>query len=132
MRVSPETIYQALYVQGREGLKSEVREALRTGRTRRKSTGTPKYASAVFPGPMTNISERPAAIEDRAVPRGNGRGFDNRCLQSIGDRDPGGSTTGYVMSEHLPVGHTTESVRDRLIKTTGTVRAHLGDLSLGT
>lgn len=36
MRVSHETIYQALYFQSRGGLKREVQHALRTGRTRRK------------------------------------------------------------------------------------------------
>ena len=36
MRVSHETIYQALYFQARGGLKREVAQALRTGRTRRK------------------------------------------------------------------------------------------------
>ena len=36
MRVSHETIYQALYFQARGGLKREVAQALRSGRTRRK------------------------------------------------------------------------------------------------
>jgi IS30 family transposase len=40
MRVSPETIYQALFVQARGGLKREIQAALRTGRTRRKSHRT--------------------------------------------------------------------------------------------
>ena len=38
MRVSPETVYQAIYVQARGGLRREVAVALRTGRTRRNRT----------------------------------------------------------------------------------------------
>lgn len=41
MRVSPETIYQAVYVQARGGLRRELDNALRTGRTRRKAHGDP-------------------------------------------------------------------------------------------
>ena len=36
MRVSPETIYQSLYVQTRGGLKRELTTYLRTGRSMRK------------------------------------------------------------------------------------------------
>lgn len=39
MRVCTETIYQALYLQARGGLKKEIQAALRTGRTRRKPQG---------------------------------------------------------------------------------------------
>ena len=39
MRVSHETIYQALYIHARGGLKKEVQAALRTGRARRKPHG---------------------------------------------------------------------------------------------
>ena len=68
MRVSPETIYQALYVQARGGLKREVAAALRTGRTRRKTRRDPAQRTHRFADPMVMISERPPEIEDRAVP----------------------------------------------------------------
>ena len=68
MRVSPETIYQALYLQARGGLRQEVATALRTGRTRRKPHRDPAQRTARFVDPMVMIAERPAEVEDRAVP----------------------------------------------------------------
>ncbi len=65
--VSHETIYQCLYLQGRGGLRSELRKALRTGRAQRR----PRDRERKMPtriGDMVLISERPAEIEDRAVP----------------------------------------------------------------
>ena len=66
MRVPHETIYHSIYVQGRGELRRELARSLRSGRTQRKrrGTGTPG-------GPMRDmvlISERPAEVEDRAVP----------------------------------------------------------------
>jgi IS30 family transposase len=68
MRVTHETIYQALYIQGRGGLRREVAAALRTGRTRRKPHQSGQARQPRFVDPMLMISERPPEIEDRAVP----------------------------------------------------------------
>ncbi|WP_443701388.1 IS30 family transposase, partial [Pseudarthrobacter albicanus] len=125
MRVSPETIYQALYFQARGGLKREVKEALRTGRTRRKKQKSPEERTHRFRDPMINISERPAEVQDRAVP-GHWEGdlitgaYNQSAIATLVER-----TTRYVMLVHLPVDHTAESVRDGLIKTMGTLPAHL-------
>jgi IS30 family transposase len=68
MRVSHETIYQALYFQARGGLKRELTQALRSGRTIRKPHRLPDQRTHRFVDPMIMISERPADVEDRAVP----------------------------------------------------------------
>lgn len=125
MRVSHETIYQALYFQARGGLKREIKEALRTGRTRRKKQKSPEERTSRFRDPMINISERPAEVQDRAVP-GHWEGdlitgaYNQSAIATLVER-----TTRYVMLVHLPVDHTAESVRDGLIKTMGTLPAHL-------
>lgn len=67
MRVSHETIYLALFVQSRGELRRELQRALRSGRTMRRShhrapDGRGRLAQMVM------ISERPAEVEDRAVP----------------------------------------------------------------
>jgi transposase, IS30 family len=66
MRVSHETIYQSLFVQGRGELRRELARCLRSGRTSRKKHGTVDGRGRI-PG-MINISERPAEVDDRAVP----------------------------------------------------------------
>ena len=68
MRVSPETIYQALYLQARGGLRREVQLALRTGRSRRKPRKAADARRSRFVDPMIMIADRPAFIEDRTVP----------------------------------------------------------------
>lgn len=66
--VCHETIYQALYVQARGGLKKQVAAALRTGRARRVPNGDPAQRRRRFVDDMIMISQRPADVEDRAVP----------------------------------------------------------------
>jgi IS30 family transposase len=68
MQVSHEAIYQSLFIQTRGALKAELRDCLRT--QRRMRNGKParqehrrgKIANAV------PIRDRPASVEDRAVP----------------------------------------------------------------
>ena len=69
MQVSHEAIYRSLYVQSRGTLKRELTRHLRTGRQRRQ----PRSASRRGQGrgkicDMTMISQRPAEVNDRAVP----------------------------------------------------------------
>jgi transposase, IS30 family len=70
MRVSPETIYQALYVYGRGGLRTELAAHLRSGRTqRRPHTVTARNRRAASPIPdLVSIAERPEDVEGRLVP----------------------------------------------------------------
>ena len=68
MRISHEAIYQALYIQGRGALKRELTECLRTGRALRKPAArTRQRGKKSIPAELL-IAERPAEIEDRAVP----------------------------------------------------------------
>ena len=68
LHVSHETIYQALFVQGKGSLRAEVAAAVRCGRarTRRPRMGRPRGYSR-YPAEI-NISVRPAEAADRAVP----------------------------------------------------------------
>jgi IS30 family transposase len=68
MRVSHEAIYQALYVQGRGALRRELTACLRTGRALRKPRRRVEVRGKRVIPPEIMISERPAEVEDRAVP----------------------------------------------------------------
>jgi len=125
MQVSHETIYQALFVQGRGHLRADLHKQLRTGRAVRrphKESG-PKRASKI-PN-MIMISDRPADVEDRAVP-GNWEGdliLGSNCRSAIGTLVE--RSTRYVMLLHLPEGHGAEAVRETLVATIHTLPAHL-------
>jgi len=68
-QVSHETIYRGLFVQSRGVLKKELLQHLRSKRTMRRSIhATGKGDARGHIKDMISISERPAWVEDRAVP----------------------------------------------------------------
>jgi transposase, IS30 family len=109
MRVSPETIYQSLYVQGRGALRRELAAHLRTGRALRQPRRTEEERRGKLPG-MVHISARPAEAADRAVP-GHWEG-------DLIDGKAGGShigtlverTTRFAMLVPLPEGKSAPAV----------------------
>jgi len=113
MRVSTETIYQSIYVQSRGALRRDLAVCLRTGRALRRPSRKVGQRKNRIPN-MINIAERPAEVEDRAVP-GNWEGdliIGQRNQTAIGTLVE--RQTGYAMLLHLPDGYKPEQVRDAL------------------
>lgn len=65
--VSHEAIYQAIFVQAKPELRKQLAACLRSGRVHRVQHGRVTRGATGIKG-MINISERPAEIEDRAIP----------------------------------------------------------------
>jgi transposase, IS30 family len=130
MRISHEAIYQALYVQGRGGLRRELTACLRTGRALRVPRARTQGRGKKFVSPEIMISERPAEVQDRAVP-GHWEGdlivgLDSSAIGTLVER-----TTRFTLLLHLPrmeghgdeprvkngpalAGHGAEAVRDAI------------------
>ena len=126
MRVSHETIYQALFVQSRGGLRKELAACLRTARTLRRPRVRAQQQERRGRIPdMVNISERPAEVADRAVP-GHWEGDlilgkeNGSAIGTLVER-----TTRYCLLLHLPARHDAAAVRDALIATVATLPSHL-------
>ena len=123
MWVSHETIYQSLFIQGKGTLRKELWRCLRSGRATRRPQGRAKSTKGQIRD-MVMISERPAEVEDRAVP-GHWEGD-----LLMGSRQTAIGTlverwSRYVMLFGLPQGNTAEAVRDALTETVQRLPDHL-------
>lgn len=67
MQVSHETIYRSLFVQAKSTLKKELLAQLRSKRQVRRTKALKDYKQGQIVGAVS-IRERPACVEDRAVP----------------------------------------------------------------
>jgi IS30 family transposase len=123
MQVSHETIYQAIYVQGRGALRRELAACLRTGRALRRPRRATADRRGKIPG-MVMISERPAEAADRAVP-GHWEGdlilgSRGSAIGTLVER-----STRFVLLLHLPGGHGADQVAAAMTAAMGTLPAQL-------
>ena len=114
-RVSHETIYQALYVQGRGHLRADLAEKLSTKRRARVPVSRDRRASSPYKEAF-KISQRPAEVEDRAVP-GH---WEGDLILGTGSRSAIGTlverSTRFTILLHLPGRHTADEVADAMIR----------------
>jgi IS30 family transposase len=124
MRVSHETIYLTLFIQARGGLKRELTQHLRTRRANRRPQGKARSSGKGHIVDKVMISQRPAEVEDRAVP-GHWEGdlLMGKRQTAIGTLVERWSR--YVMLFALPDGHSAEAVRNALAATVQQLPEHL-------
>lgn len=141
MRISHEAIYQALYIQGRGALRRDLSACLRSGRALRLPRERARNRGKAFIADALMISDRPAEIDDRAVP-GHWEGdlilgLGSSAIGTLVER-----TTRFTMLLHLPrmeghgtiksvkngpalAGHGAEAVRDAIAGTISSLPTHL-------
>jgi len=125
MRVSHETIYRTLFVQARGTLRKELTACLRSGRAQRRPRLRLERSGAGRLRDVVLISDRPAEVEDRAVP-GHWEGdllIGKQARSAIGVLVERSSR--YVMLIRLPRGRTAEEVRVALTRQVSKLPAEL-------
>ncbi len=120
LRVSHETIYASLYLQGKGGLKRELISALRSGRLRRRPRRRGENARrANVLGAISPISDRPPEAADRAIP-GHWEGdlimgaFNRSAIVTVVER-----RSRFLLLGDLPEGHDAQSVYECLLELCG-------------
>ena len=131
-----------LYIQGRGALRRELVACLRTGRALRVPRARTKGRGKKFVTPEVMISERPAEVEDRAVP-GHWEGDLIIGLEQVGDRHAGRADHPFhhavapapdgrprhrrarIKNGPALAGHGAEAVRDAIAATIGTLPEQL-------
>jgi transposase, IS30 family len=116
MRVSAETIYCSLYLQGKGGLKKELVSALRSGRLRRRprSRGETARRANVL-GDIAPISVRPPEASDRSFP-GHWEGdlimgaFNRSAIVTVVER-----RSRFLLLGDLSAGHDAQNVYECLL-----------------
>jgi IS30 family transposase len=122
MQVSHETIYLTLFVQARGALKRTLLQHWRRPRRWRRPRGRPVHNLERIPGAVS-IRERPASVEDRAIPghwegdllRGKGRSH----IATLVERH-----SRYVMLVRIPQADS-DTVARALARRVRTLPAHL-------
>jgi IS30 family transposase len=141
MRISHETIYQSLFIQGRGALRRELVTCLRSGRALRVPRARRKGKGRNFVPDEIMISERPAEVADRAVP-GHWEGDLILGLKSSAIGTLVERKTRFTLLLHLPsmpghgdgprkkngpalAGHGAEAVRDAIASSIQYLPEHL-------
>jgi IS30 family transposase len=112
MRVSHETIYKSIYVQGRGELRRELAACLRSGRAQRQPQSRLERRGRI--PDLVSISQRPAEADDRAVP-GH---WEGDLIMGSTNRSAIGTlverATRFVILLHLPGRHGPIEVRNAM------------------
>ena len=123
MQVSHETIYQALYVQTRGKLRADLHENLSLKRKERVPHTSDRLKNSPYKEAF-KISERPAEVQDRAVP-GHWEGdliigSGGTAIGTLVER-----STRFTILLHLPGDHTAETVATAMIREMAALPEHL-------
>ena len=124
-RVSAETIYKALYVQTRGGLRKDLHHKLSLKRKQRKTRASTDGRGRSLYSEAFTISQRPAEVADRAVP-GH---WEGDLILGAGNASAVGTlverSTRFTILLHLPDRHDAESVAAAMIREMGKLPEHL-------